>query len=115
MVYDPVGGDAFAGSLRVVNWNARILVVGFAGGEVPQIPANILLVKNVAVLGFYFGSWRKHRPDIVAQGFAGLARLYAAGRLKPLVSNQFDLAEFRSALELVRDRKSTGKVVLTMG
>lgn len=115
VVYDPVGGDAFAASLRVVNWNARILIVGFAGGNVPQVPANILLVKNVAAQGFYFGSWRQHRPDLVAQGFAALARLYEDGKLKPLVSHRFDLADFRAALELVRDRKSTGKVVLTMG
>ena len=56
VVYDPVGGAVFEASLRVVNWNARILVIGFAGGPVPQIPANILLVKNVAAMGFYFGS-----------------------------------------------------------
>jgi NADPH2:quinone reductase len=112
VVYDPVGGEVFDASLRAVNWNARILVVGFAGGGVPQIPANILLVKNVAALGFYFGSWRKQRPAIVARGFEALAKLYQAGKLKPLVSQTFDLADFRRGLELVRDRKSTGKVVL---
>lgn len=112
VVYDPVGGEVFEASLRVVNWNARILVVGFAGGGVPQIPANILLVKNIAALGFYFGSWRKQRPDMVARGFEALARMYRAGQLNPRVSRRFDLAEFRSGLELVRDRKSTGKVVL---
>ena len=74
----------FDASLRVVNWNARILIVGFAGGGVPQIPANILLVKNVAAMGFYFGSWRKQRPDLVAQAFAALDGLDQAGKLKPL-------------------------------
>jgi NADPH2:quinone reductase len=112
VVYDPVGGAVFEASLRVVNWNARILVVGFAGGGVPQIPANILLVKNVAALGFYFGSWRKQRPDIVARGFAALNQMYKARQVNPRVSRSFDLAEFRAGLELVRDRKSTGKVVL---
>jgi NADPH2:quinone reductase len=115
VVYDPVGGEMFDASLRVVNWNARILIVGFAGGGVPQVPANILLVKNVAALGFYFGSWRKHRPEAVVRGFVALARLYKAGHLKPLVSRSFDLAGFRDGLELVRDRKSTGKVVLLTG
>jgi len=115
VVYDPIGGDMFDASLRSVNWNARILIVGFAGGAVPQIPANILLVKNVAALGFYFGSWRKQRPDLVAAAFAALDRLYQAGRLKPLVSHTFDLADFRTGLELVRDRKSTGKIVLLTG
>lgn len=115
VVYDPVGGEMFDASLRVVNWNARILIVGFAGGGVPQVPANILLVKNVAALGFYFGSWRKHRPEALARGFDALAKLYKAGHLKPRVSHSFDLAGFRDGLELVRDRKSTGKVVLLTG
>lgn len=115
VVYDPVGGEVFDASLRCVNWNARILLVGFAGGGVPQIPANILLVKNVAALGFYFGSWRKHRPDLTTKAFAALDRMVAAGQLKPLVSHRLDLADFRAALELVQARKSTGKVVLLMG
>ena len=105
----------FEASLRVVNWNARILIIGFAGGPVPQIPANILLVKNAAAMGFYFGSWRKHRPDAVARAFAALDAMVEAGRLRPLVSHRLELADFRSALELVRDRKSTGKVVLVTG
>jgi NADPH2:quinone reductase len=112
VVYDPVGGEMFDASLRAVSWNARILVVGFAGGGVPQIPANILLVKNVAALGFYFGSWRQRRPDIVARGFAALNQMYAAGRLKPLVSQCFDLGDFRAGLQLISDRRSSGKVVL---
>jgi NADPH2:quinone reductase len=114
VVYDPVGGEAFDASLRVVNWNARILVVGFAGGTVPQIPANILLVKNVAAMGFYFGSWREKQPRVVSAAFRALDGLVRAGRLKPLVSHRFDVAEFHTALELVRSRRSTGKVVLTM-
>ncbi|HNB27550.1 MAG TPA: NADPH:quinone oxidoreductase family protein [Alphaproteobacteria bacterium] len=114
VVYDPVGGEVFDASLRCVNWNARILIVGFAGGGVPQIPANILLVKNVAAMGFYFGSWRRHRPDLAARAFAALDRMVEAGQLKPLVSHRLDLAEYRAALELVQGRKSTGKVVLTL-
>jgi NADPH2:quinone reductase len=115
VVYDPVGGSVFEASLRVVNWNARILIIGFAGGPVPQIPANILLVKNVAAMGFYFGSWRQRRPEAVAQAFTVLDGLVQAVQLKPLVSHRFDLAEFRPALELLQSRQSTGKVVLTTG
>jgi len=115
VVYDPVGGTAAVASLRVANWNARILIIGFAGGPVPQIPANILLVKNVAAMGFYFGSWRQRRPEMVAQAFTVLDGLVQAVQLKPLVSHRFDLAEFRPALELIQSRQSTGKVVLTTG
>ena len=112
VVYDPVGGSAFEASLRVVNWNARILVVGFAGGTVPQIPANILLVKNVAAMGFYFGSWRQRRPDVVARAFKALDGMVRAGQLKPPVSRRLPLADFHAALDLIRNRQSTGKVVL---
>jgi NADPH2:quinone reductase len=115
VVYDPVGGEMFEASLRAVNWNARILIVGFAGGGVPQIPANILLVKNVAAMGFYFGSWRRRQPEIVARGFTALNQMYGTGQLKPLVSRSFDLGDFRAGLQLIRDRKSSGKVVLLTG
>jgi len=115
VVYDPVGGEMFEASLRAVNWNARILIVGFAGGGVPQIPANILLVKNVAAMGFYFGSWRRRQPEIVARGFKALNQMYGTGQLKPLVSRSFDLGDFRAGLQLIRDRKSSGKVVLLTG
>ena len=112
VVYDPVGGSTFEASLRVMNWNARILIIGFAGGPVPQIPANILLVKNVAAMGFYFGSWRRHRPDVAARSFAALNGMVDAGQLQPLVSHRLPLAEFRQALGLIQARQSTGKVVL---
>jgi NADPH2:quinone reductase len=112
VVYDPVGGSAFEASLRVANWNARILVIGFAGGPVPQIPANILLVKNIAAMGFYFGSWRRHRPDLVAAAFRSLDGMAREGRLKPLVSHRLPLAAFRTGLALIQSRQSTGKVVL---
>jgi NADPH2:quinone reductase len=115
VVYDPVGGEVFEASLRVVNWNARILVIGFAGGPVPQIPANILLVKNVAAMGFYFGSWRQHRPDVVARAFSSLDAMVRAGQLRPLVSHRLPLGDFRAALELIQSRQSTGKVVLLTG
>jgi NADPH2:quinone reductase len=115
VVYDPVGGSTFDASLRVVNWNARILIIGFAGGPVPQIPANILLVKNVAAMGFYFGSWRQRRPDVVAQAFRSLEDMVRAGQLKPLISHRLPLPEFRKALELIQSRRSTGKVVLLTG
>lgn len=115
VVYDPVGGAAFDASLRCVNWGARLVTIGFASGTVPQIPANILLVKNLAVFGLYWGSYRKHRPALMADAFADLFDWYRTGRLKPHVSHCLDLAEASSALALLRDRRSIGKVVLTTG
>jgi NADPH2:quinone reductase len=65
VIYDPVGGAAFAASLRSVAWGGRILVIGFASGTIPQVPANILLVKHIGVLGFSWGTYRQHRPDLL--------------------------------------------------
>ena len=115
VVFDPVGGAVFDASLRSANWGGRIVVVGFASGQVPQIPANILLVRNVAALGFYWGSYRKHRPDMLPPAFEDLFGWWRAGRLKPHVSHQMDLARAAEALALLRDRRSTGKLVLTIG
>jgi NADPH2:quinone reductase len=114
VVYDPVGGAVFEASLRCVAWGARLVVVGFAAGQVAQIPANILLVKNIDALGFFFGSYRQHRPDLLHACFRDLAGLYQAGKLKPHVSRALPLEGFREAFELLIQRRSTGKVVLTM-
>jgi NADPH2:quinone reductase len=113
VVYDPVGGEIFDASLRCVAWGARLLVVGFAAGQIQKIPANILLVKNIDAQGFYWGSYRRHQPALIVDCFAGLSRFYAQGRLQPHVSHRFDLADFAQAFEILVTRKSTGKIVLT--
>jgi NADPH2:quinone reductase len=115
VVFDPVGGDLFEASLRAVAWGARLVVIGFAAGKVQQIPANILLVKNVSAIGFYWGSYRIRAPELVASGYAQLFEWYAAGKLRPHVSHRLDLAEAGAALGLLKSRKSTGKVVLVTG
>ncbi|MEK9673330.1 MAG: NADPH:quinone oxidoreductase family protein [Rhodospirillaceae bacterium] len=114
-VYDPVGGDAFDASLRCTAQRGRILVVGFASGKVPQIPANILLVKNLTVLGFYWGAHKTLDPGLIGRSFAELLGWAAAGELRPHVSHAFDLADAKDAMKMLTSRKSTGKVVLTTG
>lgn len=113
VVYDPVGGDAFKAALRATNREGRILTIGFAAGEVPQIPANHLLVKNIDVIGFYWGGYLKFAPDALTDSMAELMDWYAAGRLHPHVSHVLPLDRADEALELLRSRKSTGKVVVT--
>ena len=115
VVFDPVGGELFEASLRCVAWGARLVIIGFAAGRVQQIPANILLVKNVAALGFYWGSYRARMPELVAAEYAQLFDWYAEGKLKPHVSRTLDLARAAEALELLKTRKTTGKVVLVPG
>ena len=100
--------------MRACNPEARLLPIGFASGEVPQIPANHILVKNLTVIGFYIGGYLKFRPEAVTQSLATLIGWYLQGRLKPHVSNLLPLDQVEEGLALLRDRRSTGKVVITM-
>ena len=113
VVYDPVGGDAFKAALGACNREARVIVIGFASGDIPQIPANILLVKNITVIGFYWGGYLTFNAKALTDSLAELMELHAQGRLKPHVSHILPLEQAGEALELMRNRTSTGKVVVT--
>ena len=115
VVFDPVGGDQFRAALRAANPEARLLPLGFASGEVPQIPANILLVKNLTVIGLYWGGYLKFRPGVLTDSLTALFAWYAEGRLRPHVGNVLPLERAAEALELLRARRSTGKVVVRIG
>ena len=112
VVYDPIGGEQFKAAMRACNPEARLLPLGFASGEVPQIPANILLVKNLTVMGLYWGGYAKLRPSVLTDSFKTLFDWYVAGKLKPHVSNVLPLEQANEALDLLRTRKATGKVVV---
>ena len=113
VVFDPVGGRAFDEALRATNWEARILVVGFASGTVPSIPANLVLVKNVSVIGVVWGAQMARDPAIVTANLRTLLALYADGKLKPLVSRTFPMVEARDAMNALLSRRLPGKIVLT--
>lgn len=112
VVYDPIGGDQFKAALRACNPEARLIPLGFASGEVPQIPANHLLVKNLTVIGFYWGGYTRVNPKVLTDSFAELTRWYVAGKIKPHVSNVLPLEQSNEALDLLKTRKATGKVVV---
>ena len=112
VVYDPVGGDQFKAALRACNPEARILPLGFASGEVPQIPANILLVKNLTVIGYYWGGYSKIKPSVLTDSFAQLIAWYNDGKLTPHISHTLPLAQCNEGLDLLRTRKATGKVII---
>lgn len=115
VVFDPVGGDMFDAALRATAWEGRILVVGFAGGRIPAPPANLLLVKNIATIGVFWGAYRKRSPAVLRQSFARLFAWWSDGKLKPHVSHRLPLAAVAEGMELLLTRKSTGKVVLVTG
>jgi NADPH2:quinone reductase len=114
VVYDPVGGGAFEAALRSTAPDGRIVVVGFASGEVPQIPANILLVTNLTVIGLYWGAYRNIRPEDFACQFDVLLGWWKEGALKPHASHVLPLAEAREAFAALQARRSAGKVALVL-
>ena len=113
VVYDAVGGDLWKAAFRACNPEARLLPIGFASGEVPQVPTNHLLVKNLTVIGFYIGGYLKFRPQAVSDSLRTLVEWYMAGRLKPHVSHHLPLESVEEGMDLLRERRSTGKVVIT--
>ncbi|MEI6985251.1 MAG: NADPH:quinone oxidoreductase family protein [Rhodospirillaceae bacterium] len=114
VVFDPIGGEIFDKSLRSIAWGARLLTIGFASGKTPQIPANLLLVKNCSVIGLYWGSYRQHAPHLIGESFHALFDWFNAGKLRPLVSQQFPLESFAEALRMLIERRATGKLVLSL-
>ncbi|WP_170364671.1 NADPH:quinone oxidoreductase family protein [Ruegeria arenilitoris] len=114
VVYDAIGGDVFKAAFRATNPEGRLLPIGFAGGEVPQIPANHLLVKNLTVIGFYIGGYLRFRPEVVRTSFETLFAWHAEGRIRPHISHTLPLSEVAQGMALLKERKSTGKVVITI-
>ncbi len=114
VVYDPVGGDQFKAAFRACRPEARMIIIGFASGSVPQIPANHLLVKNITVEGFYWGGYLKFKPQVITDSLAKLTGWYQEGKLTPHISATFPLNEAQKGLDLLKARKSTGKVVITI-
>jgi NADPH2:quinone reductase len=115
VVYDPVGGDLFEQALRVTAWEGRVLVVGFASGTIPRPPVNLALLKGCAIVGVYFGAFRKQQPEENRRNFAELFDYYEGGLLKPLIGRTMPLEHVADALKLVSGRKAVGKVVLLTG
>ena len=114
VVYDPVGGDLAQAAMRSMAWRGRFLVIGFAGGEVPQFPGNYLLVKNISIVGVYWGAYRTREPEVFRSGFSELTRWWGEGKLKPHVSQVFPLADAPKALLMLEGRQATGRLVINI-
>ncbi len=114
VVYDAVGGPAFHEALRATRPEGRLLTIGFAGGEVPQIPANLLLVKNLSVMGLYWGGYLQFAPKVLLESLQTLLGWIAQGQLHPHIGQQMPLSQVAEAYDLLRNRSATGKIVITM-
>jgi NADPH2:quinone reductase len=112
VVYDPVGGAYAEPAVRSLAFLGRYLVIGFASGDIPKIPLNLLLLKQAALTGVFWGAYARARPQEAAADFAQLFAWYEADKLRPHLSQRFPLEEYREALESVMQRRATGKVAL---
>ncbi len=112
VIFDPVGGPLARDCLSAAGWGCRYLIVGFAEGNIPELPANRLLLKEMAAKGVFWGAFTAREPATNAANFAQLAAWYDAGRFKPVISQTYALDQAPQALQDLLDRKVTGKVVL---
>jgi NADPH2:quinone reductase len=112
VIYDPVGGEYTAAALRSLAWRGRLLVIGFAGGEIPQLAANLLLLKEASAVGVYWGEFARRDPPGNRRLLAQLFGWLAEGRLRPLVSKQYPLADGAQALQDLLARRAVGKLVI---
>src|SRR5882672_5858633 len=112
VVYDPVGGDAFDQALRAVNWEGRMLVIGFAAGRIQSVPANLILVKNISVIGVVWGAQAARDPVLVSRNLAELLTWWEAGRLRPVIGKTFPMGEAGAAMHALLSRRYAGKIVL---
>lgn len=114
VICEVVGGDVFDGCLRALAWSGRLVVLGFAGGRIPSIPANYMLVKNISVTGLHWSDYREWHPEWMRRGHEVLFDLYRKGLLSQKVTATFPVAQVVEAMRQLRDRLVKGKVVLTM-
>jgi NADPH2:quinone reductase len=113
VVYDPVGGAYTEPALRSIAWRGRLLVIGFAFGQIPQLPANVLLLRGASAVGAYWGEFAKREPSANRAMLTELFGWLAQGKLRPHVSQTFALADTGQALETLLNRRAIGKLVIT--
>ena len=112
VIYDPIGGDLFDQCCRCINWNGRLLVIGFTSGQIPQYKANLALLKGSSMVGVFLGRFRNEEPEEYEKNFKELLEMYDQGRLKPLVTESFQLKDYAAAFNVFSERRVMGKVIL---
>jgi NADPH2:quinone reductase len=114
IVYDPVGGDYTEQALRATGWKGRLLVVGFAAGEIPSIPLNLTLLKGCDIRGVFWGSFLEREPAANATNLEALMGMFAAGTIRPYISARYTLETTADAIRYLADRKASGKVIIEL-
>ena len=96
-------------------WNGRHLIIGFAAGDIPKVPANLTLLKGCSVVGVFWGAFTRNEPEVSAQNMMELLQMYSEGKIDPKVSEVFDFEQYAEALGALTGRRATGKIVLRVG
>lgn len=112
VAYDPVGADFAEQAVRSMAWNGRYLVIGFAGGKIPAIPLNLALLKGCSLVGVFWGAHTRHEPQLHVENLQALFKLFNEGKIKPHITEMSGLERFSEALDVLNNRRSTGKVVI---
>ncbi len=112
VIFDPVGGEVFDNSTRCISFGGRLVVIGFASGRIPEIKANRILLKNMSVIGLFWGNYQLHNPALIHTTHRALADLYNSEKIKPVICETLPQSELKRGLELLETRQSYGKVVL---
>ncbi len=114
VVYDPVGGDLAEQALRATAWHGRFIVVGFASGAIPKLPANLALLKEASIVGTWFGTWAERHPHEMRENFDELADMIGAGTIRPREPTTFAFDDCAEAFRVITERRVLGKVALQM-
>jgi NADPH2:quinone reductase len=114
VVYDPVGGRYAEPAVRSLAWQGRYLVVGFAAGDIPKLPLNLVLLRGCDIRGVFWGAWTKREPQAQRASMTDIARWCVEGKLSAHVHAVYPLAEIATALKAIADRKVMGKIVLRL-
>lgn len=115
VIYDPVGGEFTEQALRAMAWNGRHLIIGFAAGDIPKIPANLMLLKSCSVVGVFWGSFTQREPEASAENMKELLQMFAEGKIDPGISQVFEFEDYEKAFGALTGRTATGKIVLKVG
>ncbi|MEM1434978.1 MAG: NADPH:quinone oxidoreductase family protein [Pseudomonadota bacterium] len=114
VIYDPVGGALFDQCMRCINWYGRLLVIGFAAGDIPKLPINLVLLKSCQVVGVFYGAFSGRYRSEADQNFEEILDLYRAGKLDPLVGAEYPLEQYAEAMRCLMERRAVGKVVVNL-
>ncbi|MEM6709283.1 MAG: zinc-binding dehydrogenase, partial [Pseudomonadota bacterium] len=101
--------------MRCINWYGRVLVIGFAAGDIPKLPINLVLLKSCQVVGVFFGAWSMRSREEANQNFEEILDFYRAGKIDPLVGAEYPLEQYAEALRCLMERRAIGKVIVQVG